>query len=462
MRKISALPRRQVVVLIDVLLSSRLTLYTMTRDDHPVRISHNPSAKRIKETLVIARAAKCVTGFLKTLSINNERIESIHHAAGTALSEAEADVLDLPDRFNDAFSSDGWIATGSMSADTMRQALRLHESGERQAAADLILSWFDRDRIALFAIQRTKPFNKAINRCDQLQEALSLTFEERYWSAVPLILIACDGFTSDVLGRSPFVKGADLTVFDSIVGHPKSLQKLIGVIIKGVRKSSDYELSLPLRHGILHGQSLGYANRTVCMKAWLLMIALVDWAHDKRNEEERRTEEQTISDATFGAALQKLRKVKNDKRDMEAHQVREHFGPFGSSVDKNSPEHAVLVFLNAWTNENFGVMAERSVNLSNQSVKKMAGQLRRGAELIKLRDFELRTVRHTTVARADAVAYLKGTTLKGDVEGEFEIVAFRYSDNGEIAMPADTGTWRVQQACMYKLLHARAMDNRPT
>ncbi len=429
-------------------------------NDHPTRISHNPSAKRIKEALVIAKVARSVTGFLKTLSITNERIESIHHAADTALSEA--DIVDLPDRFNDTFSSDGWIATGSMSADTMRHALRLYESGERQAAEDLILSWFDRDRIALCAIQRTKPFNKARNRWDQLQEALSLTFEERYWSAVPLILIACDGFASDVLGNSPFEKDADLTAFDSIVGHPHSLQTLIGMITKGVRKSSDNQLSLPLRHGILHGQSLGYANRTVCMKAWLLMIALVDWAHDKRNEAERRFEDQALSDATLGAALTKLRKVEGDKRIMEAHQVRESFGPFGPSVDKNSPEHAILVFLNAWMNENFGVMAERSVNLSNQSVKKMAGQLRRDAELIKLRDFELRTVRHTTVARADTVAYLKGTTLKGEVEGEYEIVAFRCSANGEIAMPADTGTWRVQEACMYKLLHARAIDCRPT
>ena len=387
-------------------------------------------------------------------------LRRIHHAADAALSEA--DIVDLPDRFNDAFSSDGWIATGSMSAHTMRQALRHYESGESQAAEDVILSWFDRDRIALCAITRAKPFNKARNRWDQLQEALNLTFEERYWSAVPLILIACDGFASDVLGSSPFEKEADLTAFDSIVGHPHSLQRLIGMITKGVRKSSDYELSLPLRHGILHGQSLGYANRTVCMKAWLLMIALVDWAHDKRSERERRLKDQASSDATFRQAAQKLRKIESDRRIMDAHEVRESLGPFGPTVDKNSPEHAILEFLDAWMSENFGVMAERTVNLSHQSVKKMAGQLRRDAELVKLRDFELRAVRQTTVARADAVAYLKGTTLMSDVEGEYEIVAFRYSANGEIAMPADTGTWRVQEACMYKLLQGRTIDDDPT
>ena len=409
---------------------------------------------------MIAKMAKALTGFLKKLSITNESIETIHQAAGAALSEA--DIVDLPDRFTDAFSSDGWIATGSLSSDTMRQALRLHEAGERQAAEEAILSWFDRDRIALFAIQRAKPFNKVMTRWDQLQEALNLTFEERYWSAVPLILIACDGFASDVLGSSPFEKEADLTAFDSIVGHPHSLQRLIGMITTSVRKSSDNELSLPLRHGILHGRSLGYANRTVCMKAWLLMIALVDWAHDKRSEEERRLEDRASSGTTFQGAVQRLRKVESDRRIMEAHEVRESVGPFGPTADENSPEHAILEFLNAWMNKNFGVMAERSVSLSHQSITKLAGQLRREAELVELRDFELRTVRQTTVARADAVAYLKGITLKGDVEGEYEIIAFRYSANGEIAMPADIGAWRVQEACMYKLLHGRAIDNDPT
>ena len=431
----------------------------MPQADNPTPISDNPSARRLKEALTVAKIARAVTGFLKKLSVTNENIENIHRAADTALSEA--DLVDLPDRFNDAFSNDGWIATGSLSADTMRQALHRFESGKRQEAEDVILSWFDRDNIALLAINRAKRFNKARTRWDQLQEALQLTFEERYWSAVPLILIACDGFASDVLGNSPFEKDANLTAFDSIVGHPHSLQRLIGKITKGVRKSSDGELSLPLRHGILHGQSLGYANRTVCMKAWLLMIALVDWAYDKQSESERRLENRTASKATVREGLGTLRKVMSDRRVMEAHKVRESLGPFGQDVDNNSPEYAILEFLNSWKNGNYGVMAERSVNLSNQSIKKMAGQLRRDAELVKLQDFELRSVRQSTVARADAVAHLRGMTLTGEVEGEYEIIAFRYSESGEIAMPKDPATWRVQEACMYKLLHGQAIGADP-
>ena len=428
----------------------------MTRDSEPTRIVDNPSAKRAKEALLMVKGAKFITGFLRKFAIANQNIEKIHDAADAVLNQA--DILDLPDRFNNAFSRDGWIATGSMSADTMREAVHLSESGRKQEAEDTILSWFQEENITLFAVQRAKRFNKAAKRWYQLTEALTLTLEERYWSAVPLILIACDGFASDVLGTSPFEKGADLTAFDSIVGHPSSLQFLMGEITKGVRKSSDDELTLPLRHGILHGQSLGYANRTVCMKAWLLMIALVDWAYDKEGEEKRRVEDQSLSTASFRDAVKGLQKLGNDRRMIEAHEVRETFGPFGNSLDKESPEHAVMEFLSSWKSRNYGRMAERSVNLSKLTIKKMAGQLRRDAELIELRDFELHSVRQTTVARADAVAFLRGMTVTGEVSGEYRIIAFRYTENGGIAMPVDSGTWRVQEACMFDLLHERTIE----
>ena len=428
----------------------------MNRNNQPNRIADNPTAKRTREALLVVKGAKVITGFLRKLPVTSDSIETIHRAAEAALNKG--DIVDLPDRFNDAFSQDGWIATASMSADTMREALHLYDSGRKQEAVDVILSWFQRDTIDLFGVQRTKRFNKAKNRWNQLQEALNLTFEERYWSAVPLILIACDGFASDVLGTSPFEKDADLTVFDSIVGHPTSLQGLIGKITKGVRKSTDDDLNLPLRHGILHGQSLGYANRSVCMKAWLLMIALVDWAYDKESEDTRRHEDQSARSTNFQQTARSFQKLRNDRRIMDAYEVRENIGPFGDDLDKNSPEYAIMEFLNSWKRRNYGVMAKRSVNLSNMSTAKMAGQLRRDGELIELGDFELRSVRQVTVARADAVAYLTGRTMRGAVDGEYRIISFRYTQNREVAMPADPGTWRVQEACMFELLHGRAID----
>ena len=83
------------------------------------------------------------------------------------------------------------------------------------------------------------------------------------------------------------------------------------------------------------------------------------------------------------------------------------------------------------------------MNLMQHSITRIAGQLRRDAEFIELTDFEIRSVQQSAVARADAVAFLKGSTPNGDVEGEFQVVAFRHTTEGDIAMPTDPGRWFV-------------------
>ena len=275
----------------------------------------------------------------------------MHQAAEYVLNQAH--ILTLPDRFNDAFSEKGWIATSSLSCDTMSQAIDLHNAGKEQQAEEEILAWFQRDKIEFFAIRRAKRFNKAMNRWHQLREALELTFEERYWSATPLILIACDGFASDVLGISPFAKDADLTVFDSIAGHPTSLPSVIEKVVTRVMKSSDEELTLPLRHGIIHGRSLGYANRIVCMKTWLLMIALVDWAHEKETEQQRLIERRSRESVTIKDSLERMRKIESDRRQLDSFEPREIYGPLMSDASMDSPEFAIDDFLTCWLKSNF-------------------------------------------------------------------------------------------------------------
>ena len=393
---------------------------------------------------------------MKRLGISGKRLDRIHQGAENVLKQAE--IPTLPDRFNAAFVQKGWIA--AISVDTMQRALDLHEAGEHQHAEDEILAWFQEDTINRRAIVRSKSFNKARSRWDQLREALKLTFEEGYWAAVPLILIACDGFASDVLGvgDSLFKEGVDITVFDSIPGHPSSLPLLIKVLTKGVRKSSDEELTLPLRHGILHGRSLGYANRVVCMKAWLLMIALVDWEHDKTTEKERILEYERQANTSFRDAMEAVRKNEAINRTMKAFEPREKQGPFEDIGDEDSPEFAINEFLTCWKNQNYGKMAEWIENPTKIPIKKMAGQLRQRTEFINLLAFEIRSVRQSTIARAEAIVFLKGWKLREEVEGEFQVVARRTNPEGGLVLPADEGQWFVQEKCIWDLLSGRTVS----
>ena len=281
------------------------------------RISDNPSTEEMKALLPGLQALAKGAGVLGKLGIKREQMKRFSDQIDDLVEQSQ--IIDLPDRFNEAFGPLGWIAVGSaLSVNVMNDALSLHASGKMDDAEAVLVDWFTKENIELFAILRARRFHQAELRDDQLKEALQLYLEERYMAAVPLILIACDGFASDVAPVSPFEKDADLSCFDSITAHSTALPALMKLITKGVRRSRDDELDLPLRHGILHGRSLGYANKKVCAKAWLLMMALVDWAIDKSSEDERREKHEKKQRETFSDILDQHRKTQADKKTIDA------------------------------------------------------------------------------------------------------------------------------------------------
>ena len=87
-------------------------------------IADNPSVKKVSDYLLLARIVRLTTGFSKTLGITNATVDRLHHSADKALRQS--DILTLPDRFNAAFASEGWIATGSPPA-----SARSHFGGRR-------------------------------------------------------------------------------------------------------------------------------------------------------------------------------------------------------------------------------------------------------------------------------------------------------------------------------------------
>ena len=244
-----------------------------------------------------------------------------------------------------------------------------------------------------------------------------------------------------------------------MVGHPTSLPTLIDMVTKGVRKSSSAEMRLPLRHGILHGRSLGYANRVVCMKAWLLMAALVDWACDKATEGERASEHQSSKDTGPGEIAEQLRKTRADRRAIDAYKPRTNTGPFDRDMDPDLPESAILELLTCWQARNYGHMAKQAINLVRKPVSKLAGDLRASGERARLTRFDIRVVRQTTVAFAEAVVYMEGVAPTGTVGGLFRVLAERDTEDGKLAMPTEPGRWCVQQSCMVDLTRGREVGD---
>lgn len=416
------------------------------------KISDNPSNEEMNTLLP---ALDVLGDFLGMFGVKNEKFEGFKGRVSEI--KKQADIIHLPDRFNTAFGDRGWIAVGgALSVDIMKEALDLHEKDKADEAEDVLVGWFTKEHIELFVILRARRFHQAELRDDQLKEALRLFLEERYMAAVPLILIACDGFASDVAPVSPFEKDADLSCFDSITGHSTALPALINLLTKGVRKSRDEEVDLPLRHGILHGRSLGYANKKVCAKAWLLMMALVDWAIDKFSEEERKDDYEEKKKLSFEDNIKLYRKVQADKKDLHSFEPYEVVGLPEEPFPTDGPELVVLGFLAGWKAKNYGKMGKFVVNMTNKPVNKMAGEMRNMAEFVELLDYEVKVIRYSSVARCEVRISARAKTLKKEIEGEFYLMLLRLTSAGDVAMPNDEDCrWVVQQNCIYNIMNEK-------
>ena len=261
---------------------------TRRNETNRSKLSHNPTSKLLPCLFRQTETIKELIEYLLERSVEHEVLN--HLLLGARHTLENADYVEVCERFNDKFAAQGWIATESFSIDIMRRALELHDKQRYDEAEEVILEWFSPSTIQLLAIGRCGYYGDHTSRIAQLDEALKLTQEERYYSAVPLILIASEGFANDVLNEELFSKEAELSAFDTFVGHSSALPTLVRQLTKRVTRTSEDTANIPERHGILHGKTLGYATRSNCMKAWSLFIALTDLHIERLNEAEKPSE----------------------------------------------------------------------------------------------------------------------------------------------------------------------------
>lgn len=90
----------------------------------------------------------------------------------------------------------------------------------------------------------------------------------RYHASVPVVLALIDGLVSEVNEnqRGFFAADVDLRAWDSIAAHDKGLNAIARIFQKTQRKTTTEPISVPYRHGILHGRDLGYDNQLVATK----------------------------------------------------------------------------------------------------------------------------------------------------------------------------------------------------
>lgn len=382
--------------------------------------------------------------------------------AAKALADVvdQAGVLTLPDRFNTAFAGLGWITCGSMPMTAMEAAIDLKKAGLLDQAEQALADIFDEPTLR-FLIMRSHRFHKAYERTLQLEEAKALFLEGRYLAATPLVLMASDGLAYDVGGFSVFSDHADLTAFDSVVGHPTGLPALIRVIRAPRTRTSGDVISIPYRHGILHGRDSGYGNRIACAKAWHLFQALVDWAQEKVEEPDRiavqkQKASQSLEDIIDQAVASAARRDE-ERQELDAWTARDLPG-LPDTLERGSPEEALKDYLTGWKSGNFMLMGSRSINFVGKSAGKLAYEVSRDARGLKLTDFRIHRFEDKAPGSSSAEATLTFATPSGTREIPVSIGIMLDLGKDGIHLRGPKARWQVMGHALHD---ARAqMDDR--
>ncbi|MED4590752.1 MULTISPECIES: hypothetical protein [Priestia] len=312
-------------------------------------------------------------------------------------------IKNVPDRFNHFFAQKGWIAFETLSFDLMEKCVKLAEAGKPKEAEDALIEYFtDRDRIS-FLVTRLNNVQEFRPRRTLMLNALEDHFSGRYHASVPLFLMLIDGFVNDVEQIGFFADKVKLDVWDTIAAHSSGLSAIQKILNKSRRKTTEDEITLPYRNGILHGRDLGYANVNVSAKALSTLLALRDWADAIKKGKKgvnkefvpptlEESAEQIASSLEGLAENQRQSEYLNNvwkRRDITVGEDMPAKGEL-SEYEEETPEKAVMQLLEYITARNYGKLAMMlEFNRKYETVGKLAGKLREVFEGKKLVDYKL-------------------------------------------------------------------------
>jgi len=276
------------------------------------RIQDIPKIKSLVEQVRILKIFKSAFPFLKPvlkmLGVTTEEIE-VALPEVDELEKKVAMLSTLPDRFNHLFAPRGWIAYDLFNVNVAQGALEKAEAGDIDGAETDLVEYYDEEHLR-WHLQTMQAVEKFRPRFSLGEKALDDYLAGRYHASVPVVLMQLDGFVNDFGNHGFFSEGAELEAWDSIAAHSTGLKELAKVLGKTRRKTSTEILTLPYRHGILHGLDLGYDTKMVAAKSWAALFAVREWAYKvERNEVKAPPEQPPTTLRDMWRSLQDAAKV---------------------------------------------------------------------------------------------------------------------------------------------------------
>ena len=424
------------------------------------RIENNPSYQKFNKNLKGVEAIKNVAGLFSFFGMKNDKLEEVFRDVTDMKNQYEL-LAKSPDKFNDFFANRGWIAHESMNFDFMLTCIDLAEKGQIEIAEMELIEFYTSDKMK-WLIHQLKGIPEFEIRYNFFLLAYEDTLAQRYHSAVPLLLMMIDGAVNDIdKGKGFFAENTDLTAWDSIAAHSTGLTVLKGILNDSRKKTNQEEISLPFRHGILHGRDLGFANKVVTAKCWAALIAIKDWAGavklGKKNPPEKEPEPtlmESLKDLTNSVKEYSEGRKRNElvSKKVEAWKPRKLI--IGKDISEKAssneytdfmPEQEAIRFAEYWSKNNYGKIAKQIHQFTKAKLDENAeaGKIRKILNNKKLIDYKIIKVVDCSPAISE-ITIIFSFEIENKIQEKEITIRFIYgNEKGEILIMGDkNGQWK--------------------
>lgn len=289
----------------------------------------------------------------------------------------QVEILKIPDQFNERFSDLGWIAYESMNMEVMKSAISIYDSEGKDLAEQFLADSYDKKCLewGIRWFNGHPEFRRRIRLAELAREDY---LAGRYHACIPLLLSMLDGLVNDVSKHVGFfAESTDMTTWDCIAAHESGLQALASLMTKSRNKTNEDPISIPYRHGILHGRELAFDTKLVAAKSWAALFAARDWAvaiaHGKKTPKPKQEISWTdlLGQIAENGRQKKLLKEWKPRLSEEIGYLP-HSGD-ASHLPTGTPERAVAEFIENWMSKRYGLIAGALLCFTDDSLGKKSG-----------------------------------------------------------------------------------------
>lgn len=374
----------------------------------------------------------------------------------------QAEILKVPDQFNERFANLGWIAYESMNMEVMQKAINIHDTEGKDTAEKLLADSYDEETLkwGILRFNGNRDFRKRIRLTELAREDY---LAGRYHACIPLLLSLLDGLVNDVSKHVGFfAANVDLTAWDCIAAHETGLQTLASILTKGRNKTNEDGISIPYRNGILHGRELAFDNKLVAAKCWAALFAARDWAGalDDGKKEPKPKEE-----VSWRQLFKQISETNLMKKSIEEWKPRISkdipYLPFEgdiASLPENTPEYAVAAFLDHWRNKRFGPIADALLYFTDTPKGKKAGMARQDFGKHVPISFKILSVDDQAAAVTHVIAELRFKVADQEKLKEVSIrTIYQDLENNPSVRSMPGGHWRIVQNSFTGIIYAPSL-----